>query len=133
MNVRFLGVEDVLLLQQNTIETEGGGRGVRDLGLLDAAVMTARQPFGGEYHHPNVPSMAAAYLYHIAMNHPFVDGNKRAAALAALVFLDANGAQRLPEPADLEHVTLSVAAGAMNKDQLSDWFRSELTGHLPFE
>ena len=131
MNVRFLSVEDVLLLQQNTIETEGGGRGVRDLGLLEAAVMTPRQSFGGKYLHPDIPAMAAAYMFHIAMNHPFVDGNKRASALAALVFLDANGITRLPEPAALEHVTLSVAAGSMSKDELSEWFRTQLAGHLP--
>ena len=122
----FLSIEDVLLIHQDTIEAEGGGRGVRDLGLLDAAINTPRQTFGGQLLHADVASQAAAYLFHIAMNHPFVDGNKRAAALSALVFLDNNGVKNLPEPEPLEKATLAVASGEMSKEQLTDWFRSKL-------
>jgi len=124
--IRFLSVENVLQLQQDTIERDGGGRGVRDLGLLSAAVMTPMQTFGGEILHTDLPTIAAAYLFHIAQNHPFVDGNKRAAAMAALVFLDLNGVSTLPDPERLEQVTLAVASGNMPKPELIEWFRRVL-------
>ena len=65
--------------------------------------------------------MAAAYLFHIAMNHAFHDGNKRAAALAALVFLKVNGSERLPGPDELEEKTLQVASGHCGKKDLTVW------------
>jgi death on curing protein len=123
----FLDVEDVLLIQQDTVEAEGGARGVRDLGLLDAAVMVPRQSYGGEYLHPDLPAMAAAYLFHIAKNHPFVDGNKRAAAMSALVFLDLNGVTRLPEWTEFERVTMAVASGDMAKEALTTWMRQAIS------
>lgn len=73
----FLSVEDVLLLHTHSIDMDGGSQGVRDHGLLDAAVAMPRQQFDGECLHEDIAVMAAAYLFHIAQNHPFVDGNKR--------------------------------------------------------
>lgn len=124
--IRFLSVEDVIQIQQDTIEIEGGGRGLRDLGLLISAVMMPRQSFGGEFLHQDIPTMAAAYLFHIAQNHPFADGNKRAASLSALVFLSINGVEALPDPDDFERVTMAVASGEMSKPDLIDWFRRAL-------
>ena len=65
----------------------GGLPGLRDEGLLESAVAQAVATFGGEYLHNDIFQMAAAYLFHIVQNHPFVDGNKRAGAAAAVVFL----------------------------------------------
>jgi death-on-curing protein len=121
--VRYLSVTDVLLIHRDTLEREGGIEGVRDLGLLESAVATPRQQLFGVELHPGLAAKAAAYLFHIAMNHPFYDGNKRAAAMAALVFLDVNGADRLPEPDDLERATLGVAAGEIPKPELVAWMR----------
>ena len=70
--------------------------------------------------------MAAAYLFHIAQNHPFVDGNKRAAVLSALVLLSVNGIEELPDPKGLESVTLQVAAGETEKDELTRWIRKQV-------
>ena len=119
--VRFLSIDDVRAIHEDTIAHEGGHAGIRTPELLDAAVAMPRQQISGEYLHPSLPAMAAAYLYHIAQNHPFHDGNKRTAALAALVFLDFNGATRLPPPEDLERMTMGVAASEITKQQLTDW------------
>lgn len=124
--IRFLGVDDVLAIDADTIEHEGGSPGVRDPGLLEAAVLMPQQRFDGEYLHPGLPEMAAAHLFHIAQNHAFHDGNKRTAVLAALVFLTVNGVDSLPEPDDLERVTLAVAAGKVDKKELTDWWRGRL-------
>ena len=125
-DLRFLSVDDVLAIHEDTIRNDGGLSGIRDLGLLTSAVMMPQQQFGGSYLHDGVAAMAAAYLFHIAMNHAFNDGNKRAAVLSALVFLDVNGVTQLPDPDALERVTLSVAASEMTKDQLTTWMESEV-------
>ena len=84
------------------------------------------QSFGGEYLHSDIPEMAAAYHFHIRQAHAYVDGNKRAAALASLVFLAINGVTSLPPPDELEAATLAVASGQMSKAELTEWFRVRL-------
>ncbi|MGH7166137.1 MAG: type II toxin-antitoxin system death-on-curing family toxin [Nitrospiraceae bacterium] len=122
----FLSVDDVLLIHADTIENDGGSPGVRDHGLLDAAVAMPRQQFGGAFLHEDVAAMAAAYLFHIAQNHPFVDGNKRAAVMAALVFLQVNGIKHLPAPKELEVSTRQVASGELTKGKLTQWMRDRI-------
>jgi len=104
-----LSVGDVLLLHRDTIDVDGGSHGVRDHGLLDAAVAMPRQQFDGAYLHEDLAAMAA-YLFHIAQNHPFVDGKKRAAVMSGLAFLSANDVELTMAPQELEAVTLKVAA-----------------------
>ena len=87
----FLQVSDVLLLHSDQIDLYGGEHGLRDAGLLESAVAQPQAAAGGAYLHSDVFEMAAAYLFHIVQNHPFLDGNKRTGAVAALVFLDLNG------------------------------------------
>lgn len=122
----FLAVEDVLFLHADTIGIDGGSPGVRDHGLLDAAVAMPRQQFGGTFLHADLAAMAAAYLFHIAQNHSFIDGNKRAAVMSALSFLHVNGIQKLPAPQSLEITTRQVAAGELSKDALTQWIRSQI-------
>lgn len=124
--VRFLSVADVLTIHDNTIRQEGGMPGLREPGLLESAVLMPQQRFGGEHLHPGLAEMAAAYLFHTAQNHAFHDGNKRTAALAALIFLDANGESSLPVPDELEEMTLAVAAGEATKVRLTEWMRAAL-------
>jgi death-on-curing protein len=119
-------VDDVLAIHENTIAVEGGAPGLRDPGLLESAVLMPQQQFGGQFLHEGLAAMAAAYLFHIAQNHAFYDGNKRAAALAALVFLQVNGVDDLPVPEELESATLSVAAGEMSKADLTAWMRERV-------
>ena len=124
--IRFLAVDDVNRLHELTIRTQGGSPGLRNSGLLDAAVSMPMQTFGGEYLHKGIAAMAAAYLFHICQAHAYVDGNKRTAVLASLVFLSANGAGPLPLAEALEQVTLAVASGEMSKAALERWFNSRL-------
>jgi death-on-curing protein len=85
---RFLTLEDVLELHEMQLERYKGAVGIRDPGLLESAVMMPQASFGGAYVHTDIYEMAAAYAFHIAENQPFIDGNKRTALAAALVFLD---------------------------------------------
>lgn len=87
----FLDFEDVLELHTLQLARYGGAEGVRDQGLLESALAQPLATFDGEFVHADLFAMAAAYLFHIVRNHPFMDGNKRTGLLAALVFLDLNG------------------------------------------
>lgn len=126
-DILFLSVDDVLLLHADTIDVDGGSHGVRDHGLLDAAVAMPRQQFGGGYLHEDLAAMAAAYLFHIAQNHPFIDGNKRAAVMSALAFLSVNEVELTMALQELEAVTLKVAAGELAKEKLTNWIRSHVS------
>ena len=128
----FLSVEDVLFLHADTIGIDGGSPGIRDYGLFDAAVAMPRQQFDGEYLHKDIAAMGAAYLFHIAQNHPFADGNTRTAVLAALVFLHVNGVETLPAPRALEGMTRQVAAAELPKNALTQWLRAQIGGRKSF-
>ncbi len=117
----FLSVEDVICVHANTIEHEGGLGKIRDYPLLESAVMMPQQQFGGQYLHQNIPAMAGAYLFHITQNHPFCDGNKRAGAISAFVFLDVNGFDLTASAAELEQMVFAVASGEISKDRVIRW------------
>ncbi len=101
----------------------GGEHGVRDLGLLESAVAQPRATFGGNFLHKDLFEMAAAYLFHIVQNHPFLDGNKRTGAVAALVFLDFNSIEINVPEGSLYDLTISVVTGQTGKPQIADFFR----------
>lgn len=88
MQPEFLDIHDVLRIHEDQIERYGGSAGLRDPGLLASAVETPRSTFDGKLLHDDLFEIAAAYLFHIVNNHPFVDGNKRTGTAAALIFLD---------------------------------------------
>lgn len=89
--VQFLSLDDVLESHAEQIAAYGGSDGIRDVGLLESALAQPAAMFGGQYLHVDVFGMAAAYLFHIVKNHPFLDGNKRVGLEAALLFLEING------------------------------------------
>lgn len=126
-DVRFLSVEDVLAIHESTIAVEGGQSGLRDTGLLESATLMPQQQFGGDYLHADTAAMAAAYLFHLSQNHPFLDGNKRVAALSALVFLRVNGVESLPDPESLEGMTMAVASSEVGKSELTKWMRQQIS------
>jgi death-on-curing protein len=127
--IRFLSVENILEIHQDTLEHEGGGTGIRDIKLLESAIAMPSSMFDGDYLHPGLGAMAAAYLFHLCQNHPVVDGNKRTAAFASLLFLYLNGVEehRLPSGEDLEAVTLQVASGTMSKPEVIAWYSQAIT------
>ena len=113
--VEFLTVEVVLALHQRQLERFGGGAGLRDRGLLESAVAQPQASFGGTYAHEGLFAMAAAYLFHIVSNHPFVDGNKRTGLLTAQVFLAVNGVTLDHDSEAFYALTMGVAEGRIDK------------------
>ena len=111
----FLTDEDVVAIHADQFGEFGGAQGIRDPGLLSSAVAQPRATFGGAFLHADLYDMAAAYLYHLTKNHPFVDGNKRTAMIAALEFLDLNGVDVETEAPSLFDLLVGVAAGRVSK------------------
>src|SRR5687767_5667485 len=91
MDLVFLELDEVLEIHRDQVERHGGSDGMRDIQLLQSALAMPTSGFGGQYLHRDTFEMAAAYLFHIVQNHPFIDGNKRTGAVTALVFLRMNG------------------------------------------
>lgn len=117
--IEFLTVEVVVALHRRQLERFGGGTGLRDLGLLESAVAQPQASFGGKFVHDGLFAMAAAYLFHIVSNHPFVDGNKRAGLLAAQVFLDVNGITLEHDSEAFYALTMGVAEGRIDKSAVT--------------
>lgn len=120
---RFLTLEQVLAVHQRMIRDFGGEGGLRDLGLLEAAVAMPAAQVARRYLHPSLAAMAAAYLFHLCRNHPFVDGNKRTAVAAAEVFLLVNGCELAASDAELVDLTLGVADGTVSKQETVRFFQ----------
>ncbi len=120
----FLDLAFVLRTHLSLIERYGGEPGVRDIGLLHSAIAMPHASFGGQSLHKDLFEMAAAYLFHIVQNHPFVDGNKRTGAAAAIIFLDMNGVEIAADEEGLVDLTLRVATGMAGKQEIADFFRS---------
>jgi len=120
----FLDLDYVMRLHRSLIEHYGGPEGVRDVGLLHSAIAMPQAAYGGETLHADLFEMAAAYLYHIVQNHPFVDGNKRTGAASAIVFLAMNDVQIENDEHGLVELTLTVAAGQTGKSEIAAFFRS---------
>lgn len=120
---RFLSIDDVLVLHELQIERYGGSSGIRDRGLLESAVAMPQASFGGAYMHTGLFEMAAAYAFHIAENQPFVDGNKRTALAAALVFLDWHQIEVNEPGEELYQAMLQLADKKLDKNGLAQLFK----------
>ena len=127
MKIRFLGLEEVLALHADQIERYGGSAGVRDLGLLESAVAAPESSFGGGYLHGSLPEMAGAYLFHLAQNHAFVDGNKRVAAAAMIMFVYLNDHDLECNENELVDLTLGVATGTTTKAEVAVFLAERIT------
>lgn len=123
MKIRFLTVERVKQLHADAIKNYGGSEGLREPGMLDSALAMPKAGFGGNYLHEDVFEMAAAYLYHLVQNHPFIDGNKRVGLDAALVFLKLNGTEVIATQDEIVDMVLQVAQGRLHKPAIADFLR----------
>jgi len=119
----FLTLAEAIEIHADQITRYGGQTGVRDLGLLQSAIAQPKASFGGAWLHADRFEMAATYAYHICQNHPFFDGNKRAALAAALVFLELNGVSLSDPKSRLHRTMLQVAKGALTKSELAGVLR----------
>lgn len=111
----------ILSLHHALIERYGGSHGVRDEGLLDSALNAPYQVFGEYVFFPTVIEKAVRLGYGLIQNHPFHDGNKRIGALAMLTMLKANQITLNTDSEELEQITLSVASGTVDYDNLLKW------------
>jgi len=115
----WLSRDAVLACHLQALRTHGGSAGLRDEGLLDSAL--ARPPHLWHYEQAEMPVLAAAYARGIAKNHPFVDGNKRAALVAAELFLAVNGFDLIADDVEVVKVFLALAAGEVSEEELAAW------------
>jgi death on curing protein len=115
----FLTLADVVRIHVDQIDRYGGLAGIRDIGLLQSAVAMPEGSFSGEWLHRDLFEMAAAYAFHIALNHPFSDGNKRTGLASALVFLEINGVSVRDPQGLLYGSMVAVASGTLGKLELS--------------
>jgi death on curing protein len=123
MQPNFLDMDRVLRIPLSLIEHYGGMEGVRDVGLLNSALAMPQASFGGQLLHKDLFEMAAAYLFHVVQNHPFMDWNKRTGAAAAIIFLAMNDIEIQADEEGLVDLTMAVAQGKIDKPQISDFFR----------
>jgi len=121
-----LGLDIVREIHAEVIKRFGGLNGVRDENLLVSAVLTPQSSFGGKSPYADLVEIAAAYLFYICKNHPFVDGNKRTAMVAAIVFLRLNGIEPLPDSAKWERLMLDVASSKVTRDETTRRLRKLL-------
>jgi death-on-curing protein len=119
----FLGLDDVMALHQDQIETYGGSPGVRELGLLLSAIEMPKASFGGQFLHEDLYMMSAAYLFHIVQNHSFIDGNKRTGLAATIAFMRFNGLKLVANHDSLTDMVLEVAQGHLTKNDIARFLR----------
>jgi len=124
----FLTFAEIIEIHDYQINHFGGSDGLRSVEMLKSAIGMPSSTFSGEYLHPTIPEMAAAYLFHLVENHPFLDGNKRVGAMAALVFLDLNGFEFDATDEQFTDLVMRVASGEMLKSEVVLFFQQHSHG-----
>lgn len=120
----WVALDVAIAAHAEQIAEHGGGEGIREAGLLDSAM--ARPQNLALYGDPDVSELAASYAFGIARNHPFVDGNKRTAAVVSETFLVLNGHVLTATDAELVITFVVLAAGELSEEELTAWFRDHL-------
>ena len=125
--MRYLTLGEVVALHRAILAATGGADGIRDLGALESALAQPKATFDGTDLYPSVVDKASALAFGLAMNHPFVDGNKRIAHAAMAVFLDLNGFAIEATVDEQEQLMLDLAAGHLSRSALTDWLQSHVS------
>ncbi|HPY29575.1 MAG TPA: type II toxin-antitoxin system death-on-curing family toxin [Verrucomicrobiota bacterium] len=125
-NCFHLTVPIVQEIHAEALAKFGGSDGVRDMALLESAVAASQAGYAGKSVYADLAEMAAAYLFYLCRNHPFLDGNKRTALGACLVFLRLNGIEPKPDGPEWENLTLAVAASELDREQTTARLRKLL-------
>ncbi len=119
--MRYITLGEVVSLHEAILESSGGASGIRDFGALESALAQPRATFGGADLHASLHAKAAALGFSLALNHAFVDGNKRVAHAAMEVFLMLNGLEIIGDVNEQETIMLDLASGNLTREQLTDW------------
>lgn len=119
MRVEYLTLDEVLALHEDQLAHYGGRRGLRSLPLLESAIAMPQATFDGVLLHATLFERAAAYLFHLVQNHPFVDGNKRTGLMVSLVFLGLNGTDVAADTDELYELVIGVARGEVSKAEVA--------------
>lgn len=122
---RWITKLGIVVLHDMSIATDGGAPGIRDEGLLESGLDRPKNRFHYEGL-TDLPALAATYAVGLAKNHPFADGNKRAAFIAAGLFLEKNGLSLTAPQVDAARIMLAVAAGGVDIDELAEWIRENV-------
>jgi len=125
--MRYLTLGEVVALHRAILAATGGADGIRDLGALESALAQPKATFDGTDLYPSVVDKASALAFGLAMNHPFVDGNKRIAHAAMAVFLDLNGFAIEATIDEQEQLMLDLAAGQVSRATLTNWLQSHVS------
>jgi death-on-curing protein len=121
-----LTLEMVREIHGEVIRSFGGADGVREMALLESAVAAPQATFSGRSPYQDIVEVAAAYSFYLCRNHPFIDGNKRTALAACIVFLRLNGIEPKPDGPEWEELTMSVAESAIDRDETTGRLRKLL-------
>jgi death on curing protein len=124
IDCKWLTLDAVMATHEQSIATFGGSSGIRDEGLLESALARPKQIVA--YGEPTLARLAAAYAFGIARNHPFVDGNKRSALMAAYTFLRINGHRLTASEVETVAIFRDLAAGEVDEDILTGWIESNI-------
>ena len=122
--MEYLTIEEVLLLHARLIQRTGGSGGVRDMGSLESALTRPQATFEGQDLYPDLWSKAAALMQSLIRNHPFVDGNKRAALTATGLFLELNGYMLTASNDEAAHFALRAAVGEVDVEAMAAWLEN---------
>jgi len=124
MPVHFVPEEIVFTIHTDLLQRYGGRAGIRDRNLLESAIAQPKVTVGGKYAHKTIFDKAAAYGFHVCMNHPFVDGNKRVAFALMDIFLQKNGWEIISQEEEAYSMMMSLASGKFTKTELSAWLKA---------
>ena len=119
-------IEEVIMIHDDQIGSFGGILGVRDYGLLESAIAQPQASFSGQLLHPDIYSQAGAYLYHITLNHPFIDGNKRTAFAVTDTFIRLNGYSLNIQDQEAYEMVIKVATRELDKQSLMEYLSTTM-------